>query len=109
MTTETKNSTSSPDKFMFKMDHCLTYKNNMDKEISEFLHSIDGTLIHSSTDLGFFKDLLKDRIQEIHEKHPRCKELRLQIWSFSSIDAAAVSCGCSSAKIYSVKQNFMQP
>ena len=109
MTTETKKKATGPDKFLFKMDHCLTAKNNMDKEINEFLYSIDGSLIHSSEDLELFKDILQDRISEIHSKHPRCKELRLNIWSFSKEDQIAVSCGCSSAKIYFVQQNFMQP
>lgn len=99
----------TPDMFLFKMDHCLNSKNKMDAEINKFLFSMDGTLIHSSEDLEYFKDLLQERVEEIHSRHPRCKQLRLNIWSLYNEDQIAVSCGCSSAKIYSAKQNFMQP
>lgn len=109
MTTREKLEKKGNGQFFFKMSHALTAKNKMDEEIHDFLYSIDGTLIQSPKDLEHFKEFLQDRVKEIHSRHPRCKELRMNIWGMYSDRELAVSCGCSTGKIYQVNQNYTQP
>lgn len=110
MTTKTKKKKGTG-QFYFKMKQSLSSKNKLDEEIKNFLWSLDGTLIQNPTDLGFFSDLLKDRVKEIHENNSRCQAITMKIWKvpYNENEDLSVACGCSSATIYSIKQNFMQP
>ena len=99
------------EQYFFKLSQSYSSKNKLDEEITNFLYSLDRTLLPSQADLESFKDYLKFKIEELHKAHPRCKKIELRIWS-SSFDASrgikdmAVACGSVVGNIFEVKRSY---
>ncbi len=96
------------EQYLFKMYQSLTAKNKLDQEIHDLLWSMDGTFIKNKKDLNAFQNHLQKKVKEFHGNHPRCKEIKLNIWGHRYLQGKdlTVSCGCSSGKIYEAKHHF---
>lgn len=92
-------------KFLFKMQMSYVAKNKMDGEINEYFRSLDAMLINGRSDLTSFRREARAKVKEIHEAHPRCKNIPLDIFSLSGEDET-VKCGSTHATIYTVKDEF---
>lgn len=55
--------------------HQLSTKNKLEKEVAEYLKSIDRTLVHKGN-LVAFKESVIEKIEEFNKKHTRCKPLK---------------------------------
>lgn len=93
------------DQYFFKIGHCNMPKNNLDREIQKFAHSLDGTLIDKGC-LEAFKSRFKDLVDLAHFHHPRCKELRLSFLDHRDTGEPTIDCGSTTAHIYKVKQHY---
>ena len=61
--------------YMTYNGHQLATKNKLEKEVSEYIKTLDRTLVHE-TDLPKFKEEFLKNIDDISKKHPRCKPLK---------------------------------
>jgi len=52
------------------------WQNKLQKEISEYLRSLDGKLI-DAVDLQEFQKIVIETIESINKKHPRCKPFKV--------------------------------
>ncbi|WP_417237246.1 MULTISPECIES: hypothetical protein [Flavobacteriaceae] len=98
------------DTFFFKVNITYTDKNKLYKEFREFITSLDGTIIRNSICKSQFKKHIKTKLEQLHEKHKRCKELHLGSNNgFGEIDKGTEILfvpGSWSASIYPVKKKF---
>jgi hypothetical protein len=56
--------------------HGTQTSNKLQKEISEFLCSLDGNLI-DAVDLEKFQKIILETIEKLNLKHPRCKPFKV--------------------------------
>jgi len=61
--------------YMTYNGHQLATKNKLEKEVSEYIKTLDRTLIHEGN-LVAFKEMVIEKIEEFNQKHPRCKPLK---------------------------------
>lgn len=93
------------DQYFFKIGHCNMPKNNLDREILKFAAALSGTLIASGNLDGFCEDL-KEKVDQLHTEHPRCKKIYLSITDYSQSGDFGIDCGSTTAHIYKVKQHY---
>jgi hypothetical protein len=85
----------------------MTYipKNNLDKEIQDYLVRNDSTLLKNNDELKKFKQEMKNEIAKLHQAHPRCKQIKLDIWSFSG-NKSSMRCGSVTGDFFRVNHEM---
>ena len=79
-----------------------TDKNNLHKEIREAARSMERRLVNED-ELTAFKNELHDKIAVCHANNPRCKEMKLDTYSYPKEDLHFSVSGVFDMMLYLVK------
>ena len=92
-------------KHFFKISMTYISKNHLQREISKYFQSIDCTLMQNDSELRKFKEESQEKVKQLHQEHPRCKEVKLEIWSLSGEDPS-LRCGPITGDIFQVRHEI---
>lgn len=65
--------------YYLEQEHCTQQKNNLHKEAKAYLDSISKKMILAQ-DLEELEKIIHDKINELNQKHSRCKSISLSIF-----------------------------
>lgn len=91
--------------YLFKFSHSYAQKNKLTEELSNFVESLDATLIKSAPAKTMFKLIIKKKLEQLHEKHSRCKPIEIQFQKNDDNESIYVP-GSWHANIYLIKQQY---
>jgi hypothetical protein len=65
------------EQYFFKITASYTSKNKLYEEFSQYIHSLDGTLIKDQESLDALVKLIKLKLEGLNKKYNRCKPVQL--------------------------------